>query len=366
MTGCNPENERIKREYFQWCEKAKGMSPLTIGHAGRAIRHYEMFTGYKSFKTFNDKQATAFCTHLEDDDSLTTGKPLSISTRYATLVLVRAFFRWLASRSGYRQAIRDSDIDYLSVNRHERAIALHRKEPQPFPSCDQAVQVLRAHPTATDLELRDRAMIAFLLLTCARVDSVRSLTLKHVDLEQNNAFLNAAEVNTKRSKTFTIWFFPVDPLVRSIVADWISHLRDKLGFGDDDPLFPATAQVVGRNLQFTNDGLSRRHWKRTDPIRDIVKRRLIDAGQPYYRPHLFRKTIGQLGLQLCKSPEQLKVWSQNMGHDGVLTTLTHYSTVPAKRQAEIMRELGTANDTDADFAGDLDSLQRFIDKLRRG
>jgi len=366
MTDCNPENERIKREYFHWCDKAKGMSLVTIGHAGRAVRQYEVFTSHKSFKTFDHKQATAFCAHLAEDDSATTGNPLSVSTRNSTLALVRAFFRWLASRPGYRQAIRDSDTDYLSVNRRERAIALHREEPKPFPSCDQAVQVLRTHPTATDLDLRDRALIAFMLLTCARVDSVRSLKLKHLDLEGNSAFLDATEVSTKRSKTFTIWFFPVDPLVRSIFADWVGYLRDKVGFGDDDPLFPATAQVVGHNLQFTNDGLSRRQWKTTDPIRNILKRRLMDAGQPYYHPHLFRKTIGQLGLQLCKTPELFKVWSQNMGHDEVLTTLTSYCAVPAERHAQIMRELGTGKGTDADFNGDLDAMQGCIDKMRRG
>ncbi|MBO6609348.1 hypothetical protein [Altererythrobacter sp.] len=45
----------------------------------------------------------------------------------------------------------------------------------------------------------------------------------------------------------------------------------------------------------------------------------------------------QLGERLCGSPEEFKAWSQNLGHERVLTTLTSYGTVPAARQAELIR-----------------------------
>jgi integrase/recombinase XerD len=38
---------------------------------------------------------------------------------------------------------------------------------------------------------------------------VASFKLKHVDLAQELVFQDAREVNTKFSKTFTTWFFPV-------------------------------------------------------------------------------------------------------------------------------------------------------------
>ncbi len=46
-----------------------------------------------------------------------------------------------------------------------------------------------------------------------------------------------------------------------------------------------------------------------------------------------------MGEQLCKSPEAFKAWSQNLGHEHVLTTLTSYGTVRTERQGEIIREL---------------------------
>jgi hypothetical protein len=46
-----------------------------------------------------------------------------------------------------------------------------------------------------------------------------------------------------------------------------------------------------------------------------------------------------LGEQRCRSPEEFKAWSQNLGHNQVLTTLTSYGVVAADRQAAIVRGL---------------------------
>lgn len=48
----------------------------------------------------------------------------------------------------------------------------------------------------------------------------------------------------------------------------------------------------------------------------------------------------QLGETLCKSPEEFKAWSQNLGHEGVLTTFYSYGQVGTRRQGEIIRGLG--------------------------
>jgi hypothetical protein len=49
-----------------------------------------------------------------------------------------------------------------------------------------------------------------------------------------------------------------------------------------------------------------------------------------------------LGEKRCRSPEEFKAWSQNMGHDGVLTTFTSYGEVSRERQARIIRSLADA------------------------
>jgi hypothetical protein len=46
-----------------------------------------------------------------------------------------------------------------------------------------------------------------------------------------------------------------------------------------------------------------------------------------------------LGEERCRSPEAFKAWSQNLGHEKVMTTFTSYGAVSARRQAEIIRDL---------------------------
>jgi integrase len=112
--------------------------------------------------------------------------------------------------------------------------------------------------------------------------------------------------------------------------------RDKL-WGLDDPLFPATLVAVGDDLRFEAVGLDRKHWSNAGPIRMIFKEAFASAGFPYFNPHSFRKTLALLGGELCKTPEQYKAWSQNLGHEHVLTTFTSYGDVSSNRQTEIIR-----------------------------
>ncbi|MGH9437343.1 MAG: hypothetical protein ACRD22_05450 [Terriglobia bacterium] len=86
-------------------------------------------------------------------------------------------------------------------------------------------------------------------------------------------------------------------------------------------------------------GVSRTHWSNASPIREIFKDAFEHAELPYFNPHSFRKTLVRLGETICQSAEELKAWSQNMGHKGVLTTLMSYGEVQQNRQAEIFNAL---------------------------
>jgi integrase len=71
------------------------------------------------------------------------------------------------------------------------------------------------------------------------------------------------------------------------------------------------------------------------------------AGLPYFNPHSFRKTLALLGEQKCSTPEEFKAWSQNLGHEKVLTTLTSYGQVDRNRQRDIIRKLWAPKSNDA-------------------
>jgi hypothetical protein len=42
-----------------------------------------------------------------------------------------------------------------------------------------------------------------------------------------------------------------------------------------------------------------------------------------------------------QSPEEFKAWSQNLGHESMLTTYCSYGTVPQRRQGEIIKGLAS-------------------------
>lgn len=201
------------------------------------------------------------------------------------------------------------------------------------------MHVIRSMSAITDIELRNRALIAFTLLSGARDRAISTMKLKHVDLIGSCVNQDAREVQTKFSKTFNTFFFPVGDEISGIVAEWVAYLREQKLWGNDDPLFPATDVGLGPTRQFEVLGLERSHWSSASPIRRIFREALSKAGLPYFNPHSFRNTLVQLGEEICKTPEQFKAWSQNLGHEKVLTTFINYGEVTCQRQGQIIRDL---------------------------
>lgn len=106
-----------------------------------------------------------------------------------------------------------------------------------------------------------------------------------------------------------------------------------------DPLFPQTEVAFGPGGEVLPARLKRECWANADPIRKVFKQACVAAGLPVFKPHSLRHTIVQLGAHVCKSPAEFKAWSQNLGHDGVLVTLTSYGTLPGYTQRELIRGL---------------------------
>ncbi len=340
MRKHHPDNERIKREYFVLLKEAKGQSEDSVDAVAKAIARFEADTQYRDFKAFHVEQAVAFKRRLADRDSKVTGGKLSKATQYATLAHLKRFFQWLALQPGYRSKLRYSDAEYFSFSDKDSRVATARRE-RPVPTLEQIKHVIGTMPTGSEIEQRNRALLAFALLTGARDSALASFKLKHVDLVAGRVFQDARDVKTKFSKTFTTVFFPVGAEIRQIVHDWVHHLRCDLLWGDDDPLFPATRVGLGDTLHFEAAGIERKAWATAAPIRAIFKQAFEAAGLPYYNPHSLRSTLVKLGQQVCKSPEDFKAWSQNLGHEGVLTTFTNYGAVSPDRQAEIITSLGS-------------------------
>lgn len=340
MAKHNATNERIKREYFHYLKEAKRRGEASIAAAVNALHRFEEATRWRDFKRFHREQAVAFKTVLAEQTNAKSTDRLSWSTIQTTLRELRAFFLWLAGQPGYKTKIRYDDADYFNLSEKELSVARAKKEKR-VPTLEQMHHVLSAMPTTTDQERRNRALVAFAVLTGARADALASFKLKHVDLERGAVVQDAQEVRTKFSKTFTTTFFPVGGPTLQIVTDWIAWLRNEKQWGDDDALFPATLNGIGPDGGFIAAGLSRNCWNTTQPIREAFRAGCAAAGVPYFNPHSVRDMLSRLGERLCKSPEDFKSWSQNLGHSDVLTTLTSYGTVSDHRQAELIRGMSS-------------------------
>lgn len=331
----HPKNERIKRQYAGWLREAQRMSEKSVDQVLAAIAQFEASTGYKDFAAFHIEQARKFKRVLEGGTDTRTGRPVAKATAAGRLKALKRFFVWLAGQPGYKSKLNYSDAEYFNPSNHDARIASARRE-RPVPSVEQIQRVLVALPSSTDIEKRNRALIAFVILTGARDDAVASASLRHVDIAARRFDQDARDVRTKYRKTFSTWFFSIDEDVERIVAAWVRHLREELYFGPDDPLFPATKIELNDEGHFAAAGLERKHWANAGPIRRIFKESFEAAGLPYYNPHSFRSTLARLGQQTCRNAEELKAWSQNLGHEQVMTTLTSYGTVPPHRQAELI------------------------------
>src|ERR1017187_3264798 len=340
MTKHSANNERIKRKYFAYLKEAMRHSEPTVDASAKALDRFEVYTKHRDFKAFHFQQAIAFKKHLAEQHGQRSGEKLSKATLYATLTQLKRFFWWLAGQPGYKSRFQYSDADYFNLSDKDTRVATAQRE-QKAPTLEQINHVISTMPTGTEIERRNRALIAFTLLTGARDSAIASMKLKHVDLVANRIDQDAREVNTKFGKTFDTFFLPVGNEVREIVAEWVSYLRQEKLWGNDDPLFPSTLVALGTTRQFEVLGLERKHWRSASAIRKIFREAFVSADLPYFNPHSFRDTLAHLGEAVCKSPEEFKAWSQNMGHEKVMTTFTSYGEVSCDRQGEIIRALAT-------------------------
>ena len=216
----------------------------------------------------------------------------SKATLHATLAHLKRFFQWLAGQPGYKSRLRYSDADYFNLSDKDTRVATARREKR-FPTLEQVKHLVAMMPNDSEIERRNRALVAFTLLTGSRDSAIASMKLKHVDLAVGSVYQDAREVKTKFSKTFITFFFPVGEEIQQIVVDWITYLRQVKLWGNNDPLFPATQMILNAAKQFEVVGLARKHWRNATAIRKIFREAFQASSQPYFNPHSLRNTLVQ-------------------------------------------------------------------------
>lgn len=268
MSKYNAKNERIKKEYFRYLAEAKGKSPATLDGIRKSLHRYEEYNSLKHFAPLHREQAIAFKKHLASQKALRSGEALSKSTVLHTLNHIKAFFEWLAYQPDNKRKIHLPDIAYFSLSDKETRIAKTPKYKR-VPTLEQIRSVLAIMPTDSEIVLRNRAIIAFTILTGVRNSALISLKLRHVHLDEYLVVQDPSEVKTKFSKRIDAYFLPVGDDIQQIVLEWICYLYEKKLYGHEAPLFPRTQMSQDSMLGFKAEGLEPEHWQTTGPVRDI-------------------------------------------------------------------------------------------------
>jgi integrase len=336
----HPENERIKRRYLIHLKDARGFSEQSLDQVAMAIDRYQTYSKFADLRNFHVEKVKAFKEQLVEQVSKRTHERLSHATVYAILKALRAFHEWLAGQRGYKRHFAFGDWEYFNPSGITASVAKANR-PSQAPTAEQIARVLASMPAITEIERRDRALIAFTFVTGARCAALASFRLRHIDIERRVVVQDARAVKTKFSKTFETWFFPVGEHIEQIVIDWVRFLVEEQHFGPDDPLFPAPQMAVGQSGHFEAVGVSRDPWSTTGPIREVFRRAFKRAGLRYSNPHSFRKTIVAIGRKVCgRDLERMQAWAQNLGHESLTTTFGSYGKVGADEQGELVRGTG--------------------------
>jgi site-specific recombinase XerD len=355
------KNEKIKRSYLKSLREARGFAPATVVAIEREISRWEEFSENEDYGRFTAKKAVAFKKFLEDKGS--GGKPLSANSRYHCLHHLKQFFGWLSTQPGYRSKISTDAISYLTLDRKTVQSISSPLQPK-WPSLEYVKELVASIDPLTEQDRRDRALIAFLLLSGMRDKAVVTLPLGCFDPESLEVRQRPSEgVDTKFGKSFQTVLLPFDDDLLEVVKNWSHYLRTEKLFSNTDPLFPQTkVNQSEHKLSFESAGVKPSFWGGTGSIRDILKSRALKAGLAYYYPHSFRHAHVHLAMRSARSAEEIRAISQNIGHENIGTTLTTYGKLDEYRVGEVVRQLHLR----ADDSEDLSETERAaLEKLLR-
>ena len=363
MKNAKTKNEEIKRKYFKWLTEAQGFSKSSIEVIEKALWDYEAFTKDEDYALFNQKRASGFKQWL----SLKKHKdqPMSLSTQYTRLSKLMQFFRWLADQNGYKSQISIYDVSYLKMEKKQARMAVSPKvNSLDYPTLEQVKLICSSINPASEIDFRDKAMIAFALLSGMRDQAIISLPVGCFDPDR--LFIDqdpTKGVGTKYSKWIPTFLLEFDDELLKVVLYWHHYLLNVRKFKPDEPFFPKTrvGHVSNTEYAFQANGVEPIYWSSTGSMRSIFEERCKKAGVEYFSPHKFRHAAFRLALDTARTAEQIKAVSQNLGHEHVSTTLLTYGRLAPDDVGKVIGKMNFKK-KDSDTDRKLDEIMEILQK----
>lgn len=360
MLKSNLENEKIKRKYYDFLKESQGYSDATITAVKKSIYRYEEFTDFEDFSKFNKKKAVEFKKWLEEKLDPRSQKQISITTCYNYLKSLKDFFKWLSYQPSYKSKINFMEVEFLKLPKEKARIANAQKRER-YPSLEQVKQVASSIQINNEIDLRDRALISFTLLSGMRDSAITSLPLGCFDENTLQVSQDPKKgVKTKFSKTINSVLFKFNNDLLNYVLEWVKYLKEEKHFSDTDPLFPRNKveNAQGANI-FVSNSVESEFWQSVTSMRDIFKQRFTGAGIEYFSPHCLRHSAVNTAISKCRNGHEIKAVSQNFGHEDVGTTMTTYGKISDTQVNNLISgmDFSNSNNNDADL---LLKFQEFL------
>jgi integrase/recombinase XerD len=367
MLKSNFENEKVKHKYYDFLKESQGYSELTINAIKKSIYRYEEFTSFEDFSKFSKKKAIEFKKWLEEKQDPRTKKQISITTCYHYLRNLKDFFKWLSFQPSYKSKINITEVEFLKLPKEKARIATSSKR-EHYPTFEQVKKVISTITINNEIDLRDRALLCFTLLSGMRDSAIVSLPIGAFN--ENTLQISQDPklgIKTKFSKTINSVLFKFDDDMLCFVLGWVRYLKTEKLFGNSDPLFPRNkVENAEDSKTFVSNSVEAKFWQSVTSMRDIFKQRFDHAGIEYFSPHTFRHLAVITAISKCKNGHEIKAVSQNFGHEDVGTTMTTYGTLSNTQVNSLISGMDFANSNTTNQADLLVKFQEFLKHQGQG
>ncbi len=361
-----PDNEKMKKRYEKYLIGADEAAVSTVDQYLRAINMLERCNNYLDFRKYDVDNILKFKEEIRSHER--NGKPVSPRTTRTFLLHVRKFFGWLCIQPGYKATKILILIAYLKPNKTEDRLS-STSQVTDVPDIEYVLALCGSIKINCDIDLRDRALIAFLLMTGIRIRAAISLPYCCIDKETLIVDQDPDKnVKTKFGKRIISIVFPFDQKLINYIKTYL-ELLSLQGFKPEEPIFSKNEIEYdpSENL-FVNPGkLSHKFWEGSMGVGQMLKRRSIEAGLKYYSPHKFRHgtshILYNLGLDACEA----KVISQALGHECISTTFAYYgnySSIELKTKLTSLK-FDKGNNNDSQIAVELKEIKHCLKKLAK-
>lgn len=352
LSDNNPKNEKLKIEYQDYLKyhRNKTLKSDTVNSKFIHIDIFDEFCKYEDFCLYNSEKGKNFYEYLKSSD-------ITYKTMFSYLNDISEFLEWVFINKKVKNKKKLLD-ELITLKPRDEDIRLStRLTYVDFPTRDEFDKIIDFEEKSIE-DKRDKAILIFLFISCARIGAVGSTQLKHIDT--NNLIYKQDPldgVKTKRQKHILTKLLPFSKKYTNIFLEWINYLKVVHNFDLNSPLFPKIKKL-SNGQTILNEFIPNEA-----DFNKLLEKRCLAAGVQKYHPHAFRHLGIYEALEYVRTGNQLKALSQNVGHEEITNILEQYAKMKPERYMDIIERMIKVPIIEKTIT-ELSDLE-LIDELRR-